>query len=160
MASDFSSEPKIREIALPKRSKPSKLAEILGAEEALGSILFVLFIPSKTRLGEALPAGEDQSMWANAAGDVLAELFNGATEMPPAKGKWRNDEDDIITEDVTLVHSYATPEASEDEAKLRKLAKFLHRMGKNTDPGEIGIVIDNVFHKIRKFPLANVESPK
>lgn len=31
-------------------------------------------------------------------------------------------------------------------------------MGKKTDQGEIGIVVDNVFHKIRKFPLANEES--
>jgi hypothetical protein len=37
-------------------------------------------------------------MWADAAGDLLAELFGGATIMPPARGKWFNEESkQIIT---------------------------------------------------------------
>lgn len=62
-------------------------AEILHSEEELGSILFVLFIPSKTKDGDDLPGGEDQQQWAAAVGDVLTEVYGGATEMPIAKGK-------------------------------------------------------------------------
>ena len=64
-------------------AKPRSHREVLGSEEALGSILFVFFIPSKTKDGEPLPAGQDQKLWADAAGEMLTEQFDGATEMPP-----------------------------------------------------------------------------
>jgi hypothetical protein len=95
-------------------------------------------------------------MWANAAGDLLTKLFGGATQMPPAKGKWLNDEtNDIITEEIVLIHSYAHIDHTTDEARLQSLAEFLHRMGKKTNQGEIAVVIGDVFHRIRNFKLAN-----
>ena len=133
--------------------------EILNSENETGSILFVLFIPSVDGMGKALPSGQDQQMWASAAGDVLSRLFGGSTQMPPAKGKWLNDKTNkIITEEIVLVHSYASETDAENPAKLTELAKFLHRMGKQTNQGEIGVVIGDVFHRIRKFPLAGVKS--
>ncbi len=104
--------------------------EILGSEDEAGSILLIVFIPSKTHDGSELAPGEDQQMWANAVGDLLAELFGGGTEMPMAKGKWRNDDGVIITEDVLLIHCYAKQAHAEDERKIRQLAVLLHRMGK------------------------------
>ncbi len=75
--------------------------------------------------------------------------------MPPAKGKWLNEETDtIITEEVVLVHSYARGGDAANEEKLVELAKFLHRMGKKTKQGEVAVVIGDVFHRIRKFNLA------
>src|SRR5262249_49078990 len=118
-------------------------------------VLFVLFIPSKDKDGGPLPRGEDQQLWADAAGDLLARIFGGATIMPPAKGKWLNEETaTIITEEVVLVHSYARGGDAADEQKLMELAKFLHRMGKKTRQGEVAVVIGDVFHRIRKFNLA------
>lgn len=38
--------------------------------------------------------------------------------------------------------------------KLEELARFLHRMGKETNQGEIAILIGDTFHRIRKFNLA------
>ena len=94
-------------------------------------------------------------VWANTAGDVLTELFGGATILPPAKGKWLNEESKtIITEAVVLVHSYARGVDANNEGKVAALAKFLHRMGKETAQGEVGVVIGDVFHRIRKFTLA------
>ena len=57
--------------------------------------------------GDDFPAGEDQQQWAEAIGDILAEVYGGATAMPVAKGKWFNDKTGkIVTEDVILIHSY------------------------------------------------------
>jgi hypothetical protein len=130
----------------------SGLEDVFGSEAEPNGILFVLFIPSKDKDGNDL---SDQEMWADAAGDLLSELFGGATAMPPAKGKWLNEEtNQIITEQVVLVHCYARPRHANDEDRLKQLARFLHRMGKETNQGEVAIVIDNVFHRIRKFTLA------
>ena len=45
----------------------------------------------------------------------------------------------------------------EDEENLQRVARILHRMGKRTKQGEVGVVIDGVFHRIRRFPLADAE---
>lgn len=82
-----------------------------------------MFIPSKDKDGKIL---KDADLWISAAGDKLTELFGGATEMPPAKGKWYNEESKkIITESVVLVHSYATEAKANDEMRIRILAEFL-----------------------------------
>lgn len=139
------------------RSRNKTPSEILHSEEEPASVLFVAFIPSKTKDGDDLPAGEDQQMWADAVSDVLTEQFGGATIMPVAKGKWRNDDGKIIPEDVVLVHSYAQPSHAQDANRLHELAVILHRMGKRTKQGEVGLLVDGIFHKIRKFPLADAE---
>jgi hypothetical protein len=129
--------------------------EILGSEPEPNSVLIVLFIPSKTAKGKELPHGQDQSMWADAAGVTLTDQFGGCTEMPVAKGMWRNDDGEIIKESVILVHSYAQESHADDEEKMEELAKFLHRMGKQTQQTEIAVIIDGIFHRIRKFPKAD-----
>lgn len=136
------------------------MADQKAISDAIGSatshsVLFILFVPSRTANGDQLPKGESQQMWANAAGQLMSELFSGATEMPAAKGKWFNPESKkVIAEDVILVHCYANSEDVENPDKIGNLAKFLHRMGKTLRQGEIGLVVDGVFHKINKFPLA------
>ena len=80
--------------------------------------------------------------------------------MPVARGKWLNDDGKIISEDVILIHSYAPQSRAEDEERLHRIAIILHRMGKRTKQGEVGVVIDGVFHRIRRFPLADAETSK
>jgi hypothetical protein len=127
----------------------------LGSEDEPNGLLFVLFIPSKDKDNGPLPRRQDQQLWADAAGDLMTRIFGGATIMPPAKGKWLNEETNtIITEEVVIVHSYARGGDAVDEEKLLELAKFLHRMGKKTRQGEVAVVIGDVFHRIRKFKLA------
>jgi hypothetical protein len=136
-------------------SSPSTHADLLGSDAEPNGILFVRFIPSKDKDGNDLPGNEDQDVWASTAADLLSRLFGGATVMPPAQGKWLNEESgQIITEQVVLVHSYARASHATDEGRLRELARFLHRMGRQTNQGEVAVVIDNVFHRIRKFTLA------
>ncbi len=130
-------------------------SKILGSELELGNVLFILFIPSKDKDGKAL---KDAELWSSAAGDKLTDLFGGATEMPPAKGKWYNEESEkIIAESVVLIHSYATEAKANDENKIKVLAQFLHRMGRQTNQGEVAVVIDGVFHRIRKFSLGGAK---
>jgi len=127
----------------------------LGSENEPNGALFVLFIPSNDKDGDPLPNGQDQQLWATAAGDMLTRIFGGATMMPPAKGKWLNEETNkIISEEVVLVHSYARGKDAADDKKIATLATFLHRMGKETKQGEVAVVIGDVFHRIRKFNLA------
>jgi hypothetical protein len=125
--------------------------EILGSEAETGACLVVLFIPSKTDKGKDLPRGEDQKLWADAAGEMLTNQFGGSTEMPAAKGMWQNDDGEIIKESVILIHSYARQSHVEDDKKWEEVARFLHRMGKKTRQGEVVVVIDNVLHRIRRF---------
>jgi hypothetical protein len=128
---------------------------VLGSEAEPNAVLLVLFIPSKDKDGNDLPGNEDQDMWANTAADLLSRVFGGATIMPPARGSWLNDEtNEVITEQVVLVHCYARASHVNDEGRLGQLARFLHRLGRQTNQGEVAVVIDNVFHRIRKFTLA------
>jgi hypothetical protein len=112
---------------------------------------------ARRKTATIFPAGEDQQQWAESVGDTLAEVYGGATTMPIAKGKWLNDDGKIITEEVILIHSYVRLSHMEDEEKLQRIARILHRMGKRTKQGEVGVVIDGVFHRIRRFPLADAE---
>jgi hypothetical protein len=115
-------------------------------------VLIVLFIPSRDKNSKLLP---DHDVWWKTAAQVLSEEFGGATVMPAAKGFWKNYEDGkLVEEDVTLAHCYVDPKDLDDIKKVKKLAKFLHGMGKVTNQGEIALVIDGVFHRIRKFSLA------
>lgn len=121
----------------------------LSSERELNSILFVLFIPSKDKNGSDL---RDQALWANAAGDLLTRLFGGSTEMPPARGKWYNEETgQIISEEVILLHSYAREGDAANDGKLRQMAEFCHRMGRETNQGEVALIIDGIFHRMRSF---------
>jgi len=121
----------------------------LSSEREFNSILFVLFIPSKDKDDNDL---HDQPLWANAAGDLFTKLFGGATEMPPARGKWYNEESgEIITEDVILLHSYARAGDAADDDKIRQIAGFCHRMGRETRQGEVALLIDGIFHRMRSF---------
>ena len=123
-------------------------SEILASETELNSKLFVLFIPSKDKDGNDL---SDEDMWATSAADMFTRIFGGATEMPPAKGKWYNEEsDEIITEAVVLVHSYARDSAINQES-IQRIGEFCHRMGRETRQGEVALLVDGVFHRMREF---------
>ena len=128
------------------------IVEIFNAEQEPNGTLLVLFIPSKDKDGNDL---NDQDVWASSAGSLLSELYGGATNMPPAEGRWYNEETKtIITEAVILIHCYLRQGAVHDGEKYRKVAEFLHRMGKQTKQGEVVFVLGDVLYRIRKYTLA------
>jgi hypothetical protein len=49
------------------------------------------------------------------------------------------------------VYCYVSPEAIEDETQLQRLAAFCRRMGRDTQQGEIGLVIADEYFAIRDF---------
>jgi hypothetical protein len=128
------------------------VAEIFNAELEPNGTLLVLFIPSKDKDGNNL---NDQDVWASSAGSLLTELYGGATNMPPAVGRWYNEETrTTITESVILVHCYLRQGAVNDNEKYKKVADFLHRMGKKTKQGEVVFVLGDILYRIRKYTLA------
>jgi hypothetical protein len=111
-------------------------AKTLGSEVELGNVLFVLFIPSKDKDGKGL---NDTELWTSAAGDKLTDLFGGATEMPPAKGKWFNEESKkIITESVVLIHSYASEAMANDENRIKCIGRISSSDGQRNEPRRSG----------------------
>ena len=70
--------------------------------------------------------------------------------MAPAEGAWYNSESgEVIRETVHLVNSYGKPDAELN--CFKQIADFLHRMGRDTRQGEVGIVVDGVFHRITAY---------
>jgi hypothetical protein len=121
------------------------LVAALGAEESSVQS-FSIYIPNKDREGEEIG---NQRKWVLEAIRILSEINGGATAMPPAEGAWLNDENDIIWEKPVVVYSFIRPEAF--AANLPRIREFLHRMGRETNQGEIACEFEGEFHRIRRF---------
>lgn len=125
-------------------------SERLGANEPVGTVLFVLFVPSLDRNGDEI----DHDYWVKEALATFGRLFRGATAYPRAKGVWRDDErgGELLFEENTIVQSYANPDDTNDSA-YSELRRFLHRLGRETNQGEIGIVVDGEYLGISEFDI-------
>ena len=111
-------------------------------------VLVIVFIPTQDKNSKRL---KDAKMWLNAGITLLSELFGGATVMT-AQGCWLNPEtEEIVREDVNLVHSYVSIDDAKKVDNFLKLGNFLHRMGAEANQGEIGVVVDQVFHRITNY---------
>ena len=113
-------------------------------------VLVVLFVPSVERDGTT---AIDQEHWVDASLALFGGVFGGATAYPKAKGVWRDDErgGSLVFDEPVVVHCYLTPEAIEDERSLKQLAEFCRRMGRETNQGEIGLVIADEYFAIRDY---------
>ena len=113
-------------------------------------VLVVLFVPSADRDGKAVA---HQAAWLEEALACLGELYGGATAYPRALGVWRDDERGgvLIKDEPYVLHCYTTPEDIEDERKLKALGAFCRRMGRETNQGEVGLVIGDEYIGIRDF---------
>lgn len=112
--------------------------------------LVVLFVPSVERDGTT---AVEQQLWVERALAMFGEIFGGATAYPKARGVWRDDERGgaLVFDDPVVVHCYVAPEAIEDDANLDRLAAFCRRMGRETQQGEIGLVIADEYFAIRDY---------
>lgn len=111
------------------------------------AILIVLFVPSVDR--EQRPV--NQELWTRRALEELGELFGGATAFPKASGVWRDDGRGgrLVWDEPVVIHCYASAADVESGAKQRALGRLCRNMGRATNQGEVGLVIDNVYHGIR-----------
>jgi len=107
-----------------------------------------LFVPSVDREGKPI----DQAAWREETLRTFGRLFRGATAFPPGRGVWRDDEAAgvLVFDDTVLVTSYVDPKVLDDDC-LTELRRFLHRLGRQTRQGEIGIVIGGSYYGITNF---------
>ena len=124
------------------------IAASLGATQPVGAAVFVLFVPSVTRSGEPI----DHDYWVAEALGVFATLFRGATAYPRGRGRWRDDERGgvLVADEPTVVTCYAAPQDITEEA-LARLRAFLHRLGREAQQGEVGIVFDGQYYGITEY---------
>jgi len=106
-----------------------------------------LFVPSLTRDGDPL----DHDFWRTQALGVMTKLFGGATAVQ-GDGAWRDDERGgaIKVERISTVQSFMA-ESSWNKETVQELATFLHRMGREANQGEIGLIVNGEYFPIREF---------
>lgn len=128
----------------PRRKKRGKLA---GGRKR---VLVVLFVPSVQRDGST---SIDQQLWVDAGLEMFGRVFGGATAYPKAKGIWRDDERSgvLVKDEPVIMHCYTTPEDIQDTSNLSELGTFCRRLGRETDQGEIGLVIGDEYFAIHDF---------
>ena len=118
-------------------------------ESASRQILVILFIPSHDRDEKEL---QTRDLWADAALDLFAELFGGATAFDTYAGIYR---DKVRGKDLRdkpiLVESYTEISRIRDVENLNRLVSFMKRMGKETRQAAVAVVIDNQFHEITDY---------
>lgn len=106
-----------------------------------------VFVPSLTRSGDPI----DHELWRSETLRTMAELFQGATAIE-GNGAWRDDDQDaaVKEERVSIIVSFMA-EVNWNEDTVSRLARFLRRMGRETQQGEIGLVARGQYFPIRKF---------
>jgi hypothetical protein len=124
------------------------LAEALGAADS-SSQCFSVYVPNKDCKGEEIG---NQRKWVLEAIRLLSEINGGATAMPPVEGGWLSDQKEIVWENPVVVYSFVRPD--EFIANLPWIREFLHRMGRETNQGEVAVEFDGRFYRIRKFDPA------
>jgi hypothetical protein len=114
----------------------------------VGTSLLVLFVPSKGRDGTPI----DQNFWVDENLKTLGKLFRGGTAYPRGRGVWRDDERGgvLVFEEPVIVFVYFASEVL-TEANLQELYKTLSRMGRATNQGEVGVVLDGTYYGITEY---------
>jgi len=131
-----------------RKSPAQGAARALGAIRPQGTVHLLIFVPSADRAGRKLKGPS----WTKPTLSVLGRLFRGATAYPRGLGVWRDDEagGTLVFDDTTIVFSYVAPEDL-TPAALGELRGYLHRLGKETNQGEVGLVLDGKYLGIASF---------
>ena len=127
-------------------SKGLDLTTALGADADVSTQCFSIYIPNKDKHGNEIG---NQRQWILEARQLLVEINHGATVMPAVEGGWMNAEGVAIWEDPVVVYSYILVEPF--VANLPRLREFLHRLGRETNQGEVVCELDGEFYRIRAF---------
>jgi hypothetical protein len=123
------------------------IGEALGAtSDEISSQVLSLYIPNKDKKNKEFGT---QRKWLLEAAGILAEIGGGFTIMPPVEGGWVGEAGVIIFENPVVIYTYVKPE--QFIAKLPALREFLHRMGRETNQGEVAIEFDHCFYRITTF---------
>ncbi len=111
------------------------------------ALLIVLFVPSVDRESNVI----DQARWSKRSLEFLGMWFGGATAFPRARGVWRDDDRGgrLVWDEPVIVHCYASAQDVRRRTAQVALGDFCREMGRSTNQGEVGLVIDNVYHAVR-----------
>lgn len=124
----------------------------LGSGPPAGTLQITLFVPTVDREGKPIAPEGKGCFWREETLKVFGKLFRGATAFPPGRGVWRDDErgGELVFDDTILITSYVDPDVLTGDI-LKYLRDFLHRLGRETNQGEVGIVIGGTYYGITCF---------
>jgi hypothetical protein len=122
------------------------VAAAFGAEAGVAVQCFTVYVPNKDQNDHEIG---NQRRWVLDAIALLSEINGGATAIP-VEGGWLNDESQIILEYPVIVYSYVT-QPDRFLSDLPRLREFLHRLGRETNQGEVAFEFDDHFYRIRTF---------
>ena len=126
------------------------LADAFGASDVASDQVLTLYIPNKDREDQEFGT---QRRWVTEAAELLAGIGGGVTIMPPVEGGWFDAENDrTIWERPVVVYTYVKPGPFLE--RLPDLRTFLHRLGRETNQGEVVVEFDNTFYRITSFDPA------
>ena len=109
-----------------------------------------LYIPNKDRHSNEFGC---QRKWVLEASSLLAKIGGGVTMLPAAEGGWYDQENDtIVWESPILIYTYVKPDLFEQH--LPELRRFLHRLGRETNQGEVALEFDGDFYRIDRYDPA------
>jgi hypothetical protein len=123
-------------------------AQWLGLEGTEPKSMFIaVFVPSRTRDGEPV----DHGYWRDEAVRTMSKLFGGATALT-GSGGWLDEERGarIKQETVSVVFSFFRA-ADWNEHNVLQLRRFLQRMGREAEQGEIGLYSKGRYWPMRRF---------
>jgi hypothetical protein len=131
------------------------LAAELGAQDNYSTQCFTIYIPNKDKNGIEFGT---QRKWILEALELLTDLNGGATAMPQTEGVWGNEQGVLIWEHPVVVYSFIRGDKFFEN--LAQVREFLHRMGRETNQGEVAVEYQKQFFLIRDFdpPSDEVES--
>jgi len=132
--------------ASKQQNEVPTLAEAMGASDETSVQVLSLYIPNKDSHNAEFG---QQRKWVLEAAGLLARIGGGVTIMPPAEGGWVDNAGGIVWESPIIVYSFVKPKLfSESVPALRE---FLHRMGRETNQGEVAFEFDGWFYRITQF---------
>lgn len=125
-------------------------AGYMGASPASTQRL-TLYVPTVDRNGKPIP---DREVWMKEAIHLLSRIGGGATVFPNQLGAWLDPEsNEVLEEAVDIVYSFVNPDPF--EKNLARLRAFLHRLGRETNQGEVGFEFDGQFFRITDYGHAD-----
>jgi hypothetical protein len=72
--------------------------------------------------------------------------------MPPTEGWWDAGQGNIVQENPVLVYTFIDDQGFKDN--LQALREFVHKLGRETDQGEVVVEFEGDFLKIRGYDPA------
>ena len=121
----------------------------LGAEDdEPKNDVVVVFIPSKTREDQPI----DHVYWRDEAIRVMSHVFEGGATAMEGTGGWLDKEHggQVQIEAVSIVVSFIAEGEWDEEAALQ-LRRFLHRMGREANQGEVAVYAKGQLRRIRRY---------